>query len=178
MINQAELLWQRVIERGSNYESNFKESLNLQSGASEKELQLIEDKLGVTLPEEIKSIYRVHNGQVWKPGVNPFVRNLTLSTTSEIINNWSFLQEEFNPDDDLEPDYNKEIKPFLWNSKWIPIAVNGGGDYLCVDTDPSEAGVVGQVLYFWHDWGDRSVEAINVFEFIEICLKEDYVAYQ
>lgn len=178
MTNKAELLWQRIIERGSNYESNFKESLNLRSGASDEELQLIEDTLGVKLPEEMKSFYKVYNGQDWELGVNPFVRNLTLTPTSEIIDNWCFLQEEFDPDDDLELDFEKELKPFLWNSKWIPIAVNGGGDYLCIDTDPSEAGVVGQVLYYWHDWGDRSVKAKNIFEFIEICLKEDYEEYQ
>ncbi|MGN7400783.1 SMI1/KNR4 family protein [Cytobacillus praedii] len=174
MLNKAEWLWQRIIERGSNDDRNFKDSLNLQSGASDEELQLIEDILGVKLPDEMKSFYRVYNGQDWEPGVNSFVRNLTLSPASEIINNWCFLQEEFDPDDDLELDFEKELKPFLWNSKWIPIAVNGGGDYLCIDTDPSDAGVAGQVLYFWHDWGNRSVEAINIFEFIEICLKEDY----
>ncbi|MGE7021955.1 SMI1/KNR4 family protein [Solibacillus cecembensis] len=173
MINQADRLWKRIIERGSNNGSNFKESLNLQSGASDEEFQLLEDTLGVLLPEEMKSFYRVYNGQVWVTGVNPFVRNLTLSTTSEIIDNWIFLQEEFDSDDDVEPDIEKELKSFLWNSKWIPIAVNGGGDYLCIDTDPSEAGVVGQILYFWHDWGNRSIEAKNIFEFVEICLNEE-----
>ncbi|MFJ8459421.1 SMI1/KNR4 family protein [Lysinibacillus xylanilyticus] len=172
MINKAEWLWQRIIESGSKKGSNFKESLNLQSGAIDEEFQLLEDTLGVILPEEMKSFYRVYNGQVWELGANPFVKNLTLSPTSEIIDNWFFLQEEFDPDD-LEPDIEKELKPFLWNSKWIPIAVNGGGDYLCIDTDPSEAGVVGQVLYFWHDWGNRSIKAKNIFEFIEICLNEE-----
>ncbi|BCC09342.1 hypothetical protein BCM0060_p2008 (plasmid) [Bacillus cereus] len=148
MINQAEWLWQRIIERGSNSVGNFKESLNLQPGASDEEFPLIEDTLGVTLPEEMKSFYRVYNGQILEPGVNPFVRNLTLSPTSEIIDNWKFLQGEFDPDDDLEPDIEKELKSALWNSKWIPIAENGGGDYLCIDTDPSEVGVSGQVLYF------------------------------
>ncbi|WP_102272066.1 SMI1/KNR4 family protein [Cytobacillus massiliigabonensis] len=178
MINKAERLWQRIVERGLNNDSNFKESLNLQPGASDEELQLIEDTLGVTLPEEMKCFYKVYNGQEWDLGVNPFVRNLTLSPTSEIIDNWCFLQEEFDPDDDLELDSSKELKPFLWNSKWIPIAANGGGDYLCIDTDPSEAGVEGQLLYFWHDWGNRSVKAKSLFEFIEICLKEDYEEYQ
>ena len=173
MINQANLLWKRIIESGSNNGDNFKESLNLQSSASDEEFQLLEDTLGVILLEEMKSFYRGYNGQVWETGVNPFLRNLTLSPISEIIDNWIFLQEEFDPDDDLEPDIEKELKPFLWNSKWIPIAVNGGGDYLCIDTDPSEAGVVGQVLYFWHDWGSRSIEAKNIFEFIEICLNEE-----
>lgn len=42
MINQAEWLWQRIIERGSNSEGNFKEPLNLQPGANDEEFQLIE----------------------------------------------------------------------------------------------------------------------------------------
>lgn len=177
-MNKAELLWQRIIKRGSNVERNFKESLNLQSGANDDELQLLENTLGVTVPDEVKSFYKVYNGQVWNPGVNSFVRNLTLSPISEIIDNWKFLEEEFDPDDDMEPDIGEEMKPFLWNSKWIPIAENGGGDYLCIDTDPSEKGIVGQVLYYWHDWGNRSIEARNLFDFIEICLKEDYEEYQ
>ncbi|OAB47172.1 SMI1/KNR4 family protein [Paenibacillus antarcticus] len=170
-INQAELLWQRIIEKGTNLEVNFEETLNLQSGATDEELQLIENTLNVTLPVEMKKIYTVHNGQNWNVGVNSFVRNLTLSPISLIIDNWNFLQEEFESDD-IEPDIEGEIKPVLWNSKWIPIAENGGGDYLCLDTDPSEAGSVGQVLYCWHDWGKRSVEAENLFEFIKICIDE------
>ena len=172
MINQAELLWQRIIEKGTSREVNFEETLNLQPGAKDEDFQLIESTLGIILPEEMKNFYRVHNGQDWSVGVNSFVRNLTLSPISQIIDNWKFLLEEFDPDD-LESDIDNEIRPFLWNSKWIPIAENGGGDYLCLDTDPSEAGVVGQVLYFWHDWGKRSVEAKNLYEFIEICLEED-----
>ncbi|MEK4426361.1 SMI1/KNR4 family protein [Solibacillus sp. FSL K6-1523] len=172
MIDRANHLWKRIIESGSNNNSNFKESLNLQSGANDEEFQLLEHTLGVTLPEEMKSFYKVYNGQVWENEVNPFVRNLTLSPISEIIDTWNFLQEEFDPDDDLEPNIEKELKPLLWNSKWIPIAANGGGDHLCIDTDPSEVGVAGQILYFWHDWGNRTIEAKNLLEFIEICLNE------
>lgn len=73
------------------------------------------------------------------------------------------------PAADIEPG----IKPMLWNSKWIPIAENGAGDYLCLDTDPADGGCYGQVLYFWHDWGDRSIEAANLFDFIDICLQEE-----
>lgn len=177
MTNKAEELWQRIIERGAMYEENFKECLNLQPGATEEELQLLEETLKVKLPEEVRNFYKMYNGQVWEAGVLAFVRNLMLSPIYEIINNWSFLQEELDLEDDLELDIEEGIKPFFWNSKWIPIAENGGGDYLCIDTDPSEEGVVGQVLYYWHDWENRSVEAKSFFEFIEICLEENYEDY-
>ncbi len=176
MKSEVEILWNRIIEKNSKLEMNGRELLNLQPGATVEEFQLIETTLGITLPEEMKSFYRIFNGQVWSQGVQPFVRNLTLSPISEIIGNWEFLQEEFDPDD-LLPDieYGVEVKPTLWNEKWIPIAENGGGDYLCLDTDPTEEGVVGQVLYFWHDWGDRTIDAKGLFEFIEICLNEENI---
>ncbi|GKU79176.1 SMI1/KNR4 family protein [Paenibacillus sp. L3-i20] len=171
MVERAELLWQAIIEKGSKTTKNFEQSLNLQLGATEEDFQLLEHTLGVTLPEEMKSFYRLHNGQIWTIGVSSFVRNLTLSPISQIIDNWTFLQEEFDPDD-MELEVEKEIKPVLWNSKWIPIADNGGGDYLCLDTDPSEEGISGQVLYFWHDWGNRSIKGKSLFNFIEKCLIE------
>jgi len=126
MIKQAELLWERIIERGSIQEFNFKEALNLQPSATVEEFQLIESTIGVHLPEEMKSFYSIYNGQAWDLGVEPFVRNLTLSPISEIIKNWEFLQEEFDPDDLLSDiNYGTEVKPILWNKKWIPIAENG-----------------------------------------------------
>lgn len=172
-MNNAANLWNQIIARGEKFEEGFKESLNLQPGVTDKELDLLQQKLEVKLPEEVQNFYRVYNGQVWEPGVNPFVRNLVLSPIHKIIKDWSFLQEEYDPDD-MQPENEKEIKPFIWNSKWIPIADNGAGDYLCMDMDPTEAGTIGQVLYYWHDWEDRSLDANSLFEFIEICLLEDY----
>lgn len=172
MTNEAQLLWQRIVERGARDVADFKGRLNLQPGASDEELQLLEDTLAVTLPEQVKSFYKVHNGQDWEVGNEPFVRNLTLLPISEIIANWTFLQEELDLDEYTELDVEDGIKPFFWHAKWIPVAENGAGDYVCIDTDPSETGTVGQVLYYWHDWENRSVEAKSFFEFIELCLQE------
>lgn len=171
MNQQAELLWQRIMDKAASV-TDVEAALNLQPGATDEDFQFVEKALGVTLPEEMKALYRVHNGQVWDIGVNAFVRNLTLSPLSQIKENWTFLQEEFDPDE-MEPEIGDGIKPMLWNCKWIPIAENGGGDYLCLDTDPSSKGSVGQVLTFWHDWGHRSVEATGLFEFIQKCLEEE-----
>lgn len=172
LINLAELMWKNIIEKGTRRNEDFKDKLYLQPGASDEDFQLIEKTIDITFPKEMKDFYKVHNGQEWQIGRECFVRNLTLSPTTKIIENWMFLQEEFEPDE-LEPEIDSEIKPLLWNPKWIPIAENGGGDYLCLDTDPSDVGSVGQVLYFWHDWGKRSIEARSLFEFLQICLEED-----
>ncbi|MDR4190938.1 SMI1/KNR4 family protein, partial [Bacillus pseudomycoides] len=81
MINQAELLWKRRINRGSSLEVNLQKTLNLQPGARDEDLQLIETTLGITLPKEMKSFYRVYNGQIWAPGSESCVRNLVLFPT-------------------------------------------------------------------------------------------------
>ncbi|MGZ7440932.1 SMI1/KNR4 family protein [Paenibacillus sp. TH7-28] len=172
MLKQAERLWSLIIEKGEAKEDGFQEALRLRPGADEAEFEHAEKALGLKFPEEMKTFYQVHNGQDSDLGSEPFVRNLTLSPLGEIVENWNFLREEFEADE-MEPDIGQEIKPLLWNDKWIPIAYNGGGDYLCLDMDPAEAGQVGQVLYFWHDWGNRSVEAASLFSFIQMCLEED-----
>lgn len=61
-----------------------RDALNLQPGATAEEFQLIENTLGVSLPEEMKSFYSISNGQAWDIGVEPFVRNLTLSPLAEL----------------------------------------------------------------------------------------------
>ncbi|MWV43331.1 SMI1/KNR4 family protein [Paenibacillus sp. HJL G12] len=172
MKNQALLLWHKIIERGNFRTPEYQDALNLLPGAADEELTHLEDKIGTKLPEEMKHFYKVHNGQNWTAGSHTFVRNLTLLPLSAIRDSWNFLQEEFDPDG-LEMDIEPGIKPMLWNSKWIPIAENGAGDYLCLDTDPAGEGTYGQVLYFWHDWGNRSVEAANLYDFIENCLQEE-----
>jgi cell wall assembly regulator SMI1 len=172
MVEVAENLWRQIIARGTQNDPEFETNLNLLPGASEEDFKLLENKLGVKLPEEMKAIYRVHNGQVWDVKSECFARNLTLTPISKIIEDWEFLNDEFDPDD-LEPEIEPEIKPFMWNPKWIPFAYNGAGDYVCLDTDPSEIGVSGQVVYYFHDWGSREVEGNDLFEFIEICLEEE-----
>lgn len=172
MDTQSQELWERIVAKGLAQDSLFEQKLHLYAGATEENLNQVEQILELTLPEQIKSFYRIHNGQSDEVESTCFLRNLTLSPLAEVIENWTFLQEEFDPEE-LGVDAQQGIKPVAWNTKWIPIASNGGGDYLCIDTDPTEEGTVGQVLYFWHDWEYRSVEATSFFEFVEIALQEE-----
>ena len=174
METQAEKLWEQIIAKGSAHDPQFENKLHLQSGATDQDFTHLEDVLGVQFPEHLQSFYRIHNGQQENKASACFLRNLTLSSIAEIIENWTFLQDELDPED-WEVDAQQSVKPLAWNSKWIPIAANGGGDYLCIDTDPTEEGTIGQVLYFWHDWEYRSVEATHFFEFVEIALQEEEI---
>lgn len=172
MSNQAKELWGRVIAKGGGDAAEYTKQLNLLPGASDEELDRLADTLAVVLPPELREFYKVHNGQKWVIGSMCFVRNLTLSPIDQIIHDWKLNNEDFEPEG-LKPDIDAAIKPLLWNPRWIPIASNGGGDHVCIDTDPTEEGTVGQVLYFYHDDGMRSVEATGLWAFIELCLTEE-----
>ena len=45
-----------------------------------------------------------------------------------------------------------------WSPRWILFSVNSS-NALCIDTDPTDAGRLGQVVLFWDDWGHRPIEA-------------------
>lgn len=170
-MDEAVKLWENIIAKGIFILSDFKEKLYLQNGASDIEIENFEKRLNLKVPQEMWDFYRVHNGQNWCVGCQSFIDNLTLLSLDEIIETWEFLNDEADWDG-YTPDNSQEIKPMLWSSKWIPVAKNGGGDYVCIDTDPTEHGTFGQVLYYYHDWENRSVDAIGLFRFIENRLTE------
>jgi cell wall assembly regulator SMI1 len=47
------------------------------------------------------------------------------------------------------------IAPVFWHKGRIPFVSNGGGDYYCLDLAPGEEGVVGQIVSFNHETGER-----------------------
>lgn len=171
LLLQAADLWKSMIKTATGVEEDVQNELNLSSGALETDFAEVEKELDLHLPLEMKALYAIHNGQTWVNNVKPFIENLMLMDTKAIIEQWQFLNDEFEGDG-MELEADAKIKPMLWNPKWIPIADNGGGDYVCLDTDPSDDGTVGQVLYFYHDWGNRSVTANSLFGFLETCMIE------
>ncbi|MEW4369685.1 SMI1/KNR4 family protein [Paenibacillus kandeliae] len=172
MDTKAQQLWRDIIQHAMNINSCTIDQLHLRQGATFEQFVQLEQTLAVSLPEPMKQLYSIHDGQEETLDINILLRNLTFLSVQRIIETWQFLQEEFDPDG-WEPDAGDGVKPFLWNPRWIPFATNGAGDYVCIDTDPAADGVQGQVLYFWHDWESRTVEANDFFQFVEMCLQEE-----
>jgi cell wall assembly regulator SMI1 len=53
------------------------------------------------------------------------------------------------------------IRPVHWNTRWVPISHNNGGDHQCIDLDPARGGTVGQVIQFSHEVGPVRVLAVG-----------------
>jgi cell wall assembly regulator SMI1 len=144
---------------------------------TEEDLVRAEQELGVTLPEDFKASYRIHNGQLDRsPGIIlPHARTLLpvpryrFMPLQSVIHSTKCLREVAA--DLTRPSQRTAvelgIQPAFWLPDWIPFASNGGGDYLCVDLSPAPEGTVGQVLDFNHEKAERPLLARSLAEFLD-----------
>jgi cell wall assembly regulator SMI1 len=130
----------------------------LKPGATEEEIASAESAMGVRFPEDYRASLGRHNGQARGEvllGIGP------LLSTQETIEQWrvwkELLDEGSFEDDAGSPDPG--VKADWWNPRWIPITHDGGGDHDCVDMDPAEGGVAGQIIEMWHDDDVRPLRA-------------------
>ena len=49
---------------------------------------------------------------------------------------------------------------------WIPFASSGSGDFLCIDTNPTKKGTVGQIISLDHESAARCLIAPSTSEFL------------
>ena len=69
----------------------------------------------------------------------------------DLIDGGQFTDSKGVPDDGITSDW--------WSDGWIPVAGNGGGDFICVDMKPDKGGTIGQVICAWHDSEERQLLA-------------------
>jgi cell wall assembly regulator SMI1 len=86
----------------------------------------------------------------------------------DVVNKAEFLNGEFpdgvniNDEDHSAIDSSPEIRAVWWSSGWLPVMENGGGDYVCVDLNPTKAGIPGQLVTFYHDETFRPLVASGI----------------
>lgn len=134
------------------------------SGASEEEIKVFEEKFGITLPEDIKELYRYKNGSKYL-SILPCVideRDMTfclmslqdIEHTKKYFQNRDALLTEFPKhftSEDIEKMKDSRIKPYLFNKKWIPFAKYCDSCFLMLDFDPDKEGKEGQIICYIHD---------------------------
>ena len=150
------------------------------SGASEKELQAFEERLGIRLPSDFKALYSYKNGSK-SFSILPCVidqRELPFSLMSlkemesckKYFQNRDALLTEF-PDyfssQDLENMRDSRIKSYLFNKKWFPFAQYCDSCYLMLDFDPDREGQEGQIICYIHDPDEIIYVAESLTELIE-----------
>ncbi len=117
----------------------------------------LEELIGTRLPQACVSSLRIHDGM--RPGVDLVDYNSLLSVP-EMAMWWRIAMD--NPWGDPGPRLvdGKRIKGDLrWRPRWVPLAVDAGGNLMAIDLDPGPAGARGQV-FPWQNYGTPSPKVV------------------
>lgn len=123
---------------------------SLEPPATVGQITETEDFLGVKFPDIVRASYAIHNGQ--SDIAIPLMGEWKLLSLKVIAKQWkvqstllakgSFGTAKGSPIGPAKDDW--------YNARWIPLAYNGGGDFICLDLDPAAGGTSGQMLSWWH----------------------------
>ncbi|GGD86277.1 SMI1/KNR4 family protein [Paenibacillus nasutitermitis] len=140
----------------------------LNPGASEERLDEIEARLGTVFPEDLRNLYRLHDGErADGPGLFFGLRFLTLDELISERGVWAGLEEDYGEEGEHYSVPAGWIKEQYINRGWLPISEDGGGNHLGVDTDPGDLGISGQIINFGRDEEVKYVVARRLSDLLQ-----------
>ena len=154
-------------------------------GATDEDIKNFEEKFGISLPEDVKELYRYKNGSKFFAlfpciiGERDMAFNLMsleqVEKSKGYFQNKDALLTDF-PDyftkEDIERMKDERIKPYLFNKKWIPFAEYCDSCYLMLDFDPGKEGKEGQIICYIHDPDEVIYAAESLTELVENIMEE------
>lgn len=144
---------------------------SLNAPASNEKIQLVEHTIGKTLPEDLKTFYRIHDGE--SGGIGLFF-GLSFLSLDEAIADWKTWEEIADDISTLDTDIisipTNFIKENYANRFYFPISTDYSGNHIGIDLDPDEKGTFGQVINFGRDENIRYVIAFNITDFLQFIL--------
>jgi cell wall assembly regulator SMI1 len=121
---------------------------DLLPGINVSGIRILEEKIGFELPEDFKTSLEIHNGQ---DGRFRLLSQWEIIPVDGILLEIDQMQEVFENSADTAIETRGAVKDNLWNSAWIPFASDGSGNFLCIDMDPPENGIKGQIILWASD---------------------------
>lgn len=155
------------------------------SGASEIEIVSFEKKIGITLPNDVKEIYKYKNGSKYL-SIYPCIideREMPfclmslqdIENTKEYFQNKDALLTEFTEylsSDEVDKMRDSRVKSYLFNKRWISFDEYGDSCFLMFDFDPNNAGKEGQIICYIHDSDEIVYVAEGITELIDEIMAE------
>lgn len=164
-----ERIWDKILEQLRQISSDIYASVGPPAGLSQ--IRLLEETVGVTLPQDFCGYLSALNGQKDTEektrdrnrelpllGYHPFL------SVAGIIETWDMMNELFSKEaEPLEWVAEDKIRPYIWRRHWIPFTEYEGSQYLILDCDPGKNGTYGQV-FLWCSGMDYSEIVADSFE--------------
>ncbi len=171
MNEKIQSLWKNFIEEYKKAHPGDVSKLNLP--AVEDDFLKFKTETEMELPEELKAIYELNNGQSGGVGIFFGLEFLPIDGVIKQWKVWDRINKQ-EKDGSLKnmnsfcTSYPAEaIKIAYTDSMWIPFTYDYGGNHIGVDLDPDTAGKVGQIINFGADEDGKVVLAENLQIFLE-----------
>ncbi|HEX5103712.1 MAG TPA: SMI1/KNR4 family protein, partial [Pirellulaceae bacterium] len=116
----------------------------------------------IRITKEVQEFFHRHNGQTGGPELIELdgeQYGFRLLSTEQAAREWSVWKELNDGGDfaDAEAAADDTVRETWWHDKWLPMAGNGAGDFLCFDFSPAHGGKQGQIITLWHERPNREV---------------------
>ena len=135
-------------------QANAPESAHASPPASPEQVGRLRSRLGLPLPADLEAWLSVADGaeiKVWSKSPEEawqlFGAREIAEDRAQLGAICAELVAEYGPSAG-EGRAVGPARPLAWSSAWIPVATNGAGARLCLDTDPAPGGAVGQVIVY------------------------------
>jgi cell wall assembly regulator SMI1 len=167
---RIEKLWSLILRKFDQKSWGFSKKLN--PPTSMNNIEKIENQMNLMLPSELKKLYLLNNGEGEFP-VGMFYGLGFISIEKMyyywIINKNILERSDYQTIRKLNEfctsTPERTIKKTAFNTKWIPIAEDWGGNYLAIDLDPDINGHIGQIINIGRDEDDKFVIAHSLYEY-------------
>ena len=154
-------------------------------GATDEEIKNFEEKFGISLPEDVKELYRYKNGSkffaLFPCIIGERDMAFNLMSLEQVEKSKGYFQNkdalltdfpDYFTDEDIERMKDERIKPYLFNKKWIPFAEYCDSCYLMLDFDPGKEGKEGQIICYIHDPDEVIYAAESLTELVDGIIEE------
>jgi cell wall assembly regulator SMI1 len=145
---------------------------HLPSGALETEIRQAEMAIGLTLPEDFKASYLLHNGGY----LILLASEMNIFSLDDLVATWQMFQQlaeeetwtdagpPYYVGNSLEGSNFEAIQPVWWDTHWIPFGRDSAGNCCCIDFNPTQEGLPGQIIDWDHEVGPSRVLAHSFSE--------------
>ncbi|BAZ51113.1 protein involved in beta-1 3-glucan synthesis-like protein [Nostoc sp. NIES-4103] len=169
MNDQVSAYWLSYKEKVSRWFPEYYKHLN--PPASEDEIRHLETVLGYEIPQEMKTLYRINNGETEEgKGIFYGLQFLSLCDVEQHWLCWKKIIEDglegFNEFCTSNPE--GMIQSVYANEKWIPLIYDWGGNHIGIDLAPGVKGSIGQIINFGRDEDEKYVLAANLGELLKL----------
>jgi len=156
----------------------------LEKPATEQEINKLEHAIGFELPQDLRELYLITNGQqkpgYVEPGQSRYSTNLFGSydflSVDEALKAYEFNREIYadvgrNLDEEIRVHSGEPVDALSWKEGWLPIA-GSGANQIAIDLAPAEGGDYGQLIPIGADEFERFVLATSLSQFFTTAANE------